>query len=137
MTRRQIDLEDAIARTVVAARANLPEIRTVNGAGMAVTRVTLFGRQIRHLEQMRGCSLMHRVRTLIEYGLEDGTKYRTPPVEALRTVGMARKLSLSLSAETMRDIHLVAIGGHHPLTFAAATRWLVDLGIKADREGRA
>lgn len=109
----------------------------MNGAGMAVTRVTLFGRQIRHLEQMRGCSLMHRVRTLIEYGLEDGTKYRTPPVEALRTVGMARKLSLSLSAETMRDIHLVAIGGHHRLTFAAATRWLVDLGIKADREGGA
>ncbi|MFW7267513.1 hypothetical protein ACMAUO_06025 [Gluconacetobacter sp. Hr-1-5] len=134
---RQIDLEDAIARTVVAARTNLPEIRAVNGAGMAVTRVALHGRQIRHLETMRGRSLMHRVRTLIDYGLEDGTKYRTPPVEALRPVGAVRTVSLSLSADTMRDIHLVAIGGHHPLTFAAATRWLVDLGVKADREGRA
>ncbi len=137
MTLRQIDLEDAIARTVVAARAGLPEIPAVNGAGMAVTRVTLCGRQIRHLERMRGGSLMHRVRTLIEYGLQDGSKYRTPAVEALRPVGAPRKLSISLSADTMHDIHLVAIGGRHLLTFAAATRWLVDLGIKADREGGA
>ncbi|MBB2157234.1 hypothetical protein HLH33_13085 [Gluconacetobacter diazotrophicus] len=130
---RQIDLEDAIVRTVVTARTGLPEIRTVNGAGMAVTRVTLHGRQMAHIAGMHGHSLMERVRTLIEYGLEDGARYRTPPVEALRPVGTARKISISLSAETMHDIHLVAIGGQHPLTFAAALRWLVDLGIKADR----
>ncbi|MFT8421685.1 MAG: hypothetical protein ABF665_09230 [Gluconacetobacter sp.] len=134
---RQIDLEDAIARTVVAARVGMLPAARANGAGMELARVTLHARQVRHLEQMRGPSLMHRVRTLIEYGPEDGAKYRTPPVEALRPVGAASKVSISLSAETMRDIRMVAIGGQHPLTFAAATRWLVDLGIKADLEGGA
>ncbi|GBQ32145.1 hypothetical protein HLH34_04245 [Gluconacetobacter azotocaptans] len=135
MTPGQIDIEDAIARTIMTARAGVPAIRNVNSAGMALNRVCLHGRQIRHIETMRGRSLMDRVRTLIEYGLEDATKYRTPPAESLRPVGKRRIVSTCLAVDTVRDIHLVAIGGQHPLTFAAAVRWLVDLGIKADREG--